>query len=84
MKYSWTNFQYNNPLAWSDGYDWYLEIVFEGDVIWHLFGYNDYPDTYVHLAYEIRDITQMDLLEINTIDEKDIKLFERYGNPKLD
>ena len=66
-----------------EGYDWYLEIVFEGDVIWHLFGYNDYPDTYVHLAYEIRDITQMDLLEINTIAQDDINLFEKYGNAKL-
>lgn len=67
-----------------EGYDWYLEIVFKGDVIWHLFGYNDYPDTYVHLAREILDITKMDLLEINTIDEENIKLFEKYGNAKLD
>lgn len=66
-----------------EGYDWYLEIVFEGDVIWHLFGYNDYPDTYVHLAREVTDITGMDLLEMNTIDGDNIKLFEKYGNAKL-
>lgn len=66
-----------------EGYDWYLEMVFEGDVIWHLFGYNDYPDTYVHLAREVFDITGMDLLEVNTIDEANIKLFEEYGNAKL-
>ena len=66
-----------------EGYDWYLEIVFEGNVIWHIFGYNDYPDTYVHLAREVKDITGMDLLELDTIDGKDIKLFEKYGNAKL-
>ena len=87
--YLWTQDEYHQKSKNHDpddleGYDWYLEIVFEGDVIWHLFGYNDYPDTYVHLAREVMEITQMDLLEIGTIDGKDIKLFERYGNPKLD
>ena len=67
-----------------EGYDWYLEIVFKGDVIWHIFGYNDYPDTYVLLAREIIDITGMDLLEMNTIDDDNLKLFEKYGNAKLD
>lgn len=66
-----------------EGYDWYLEIVFEGDVIWHIFGYNDYPDTYVHLAREITEITGMDLLEINTISSNDLKLFEKFGLEKL-
>ncbi|MBQ6512807.1 hypothetical protein [Methanobrevibacter sp.] len=86
--YLWTQFSYHlksqsycsNGL---EGYEWYLEIVFEGDVIWHLFGYNDYPDTYVQLARDVKDITGMDLLEIDTIDENDIKLFEKYGNAKL-
>ena len=67
-----------------EGDDWYLEIVFEGDVIWHLFGYNDYPDTYLFLAREIIDITGMDLLEINTISDDDIKLFEEYGKARLE
>lgn len=66
-----------------EGYDWYLDIVFENDVIWHIFGYNDYPDTYVHLAREIMDITGMDLLEINTIADGDLELFEKYGAEKL-
>ena len=66
-----------------EGYDWYLEIVFDGDVIWHLFGYNDYPDTYLFLARDIIDITGMDLLEINTISDDDIILFEKYGKAKL-
>lgn len=86
--YMWTQKDYHMKSEKYDpddleGYDWYLEIVFEGDVIWHIFGYNDYPDTYVHLALRIRDITSMDLLEINTIDEKSLKLFEKYGNAKL-
>ena len=66
-----------------EGYDWYLEIVFENDIIWHIFGYNDYPDTYVHLAREIIDITGMDLLEINTISNGDLELFEKLGGEKL-
>ena len=66
-----------------EGYDWYLEMVFEDDVIWHIFGYNDYPDTYVHLAREIIEISGMDLLEINTIAEGDLELFEKYGGMKL-
>lgn len=66
-----------------EGYDWYLEIVFEGDVIWHLFGYNDYPDTYIFLAREIIELCDMDLFEINTINDEDIKLFEKYGKSKL-
>lgn len=66
-----------------EGYDWYLEIVFEENVIWHIFGYNDYPDTYVHLAREVKDITGMDLLEINTISDGDMALFEKFGDVKL-
>ena len=86
--YLWTQYDYHLKSQNYDpddleGYDWYLELVFEGDVIWHLFGYNDYPDTYVHLAREVEDITGMDLLELNTISENDIVLFEKYGNAKL-
>lgn len=67
-----------------EGYDWYFEMVFEGDVIWHIFGYNDYPDTYVHLAREIMDITGMDLLEIGTICDGDISLFNKFASEILD
>lgn len=66
-----------------EGYDWYLEMVFEKNVIWHIFGYNDYPDTYVHLGREVMDITGMDLLEINTISSGDLELFEKFGDEKL-
>ena len=66
-----------------EGYDWYLEIVFEGDVIWHLFGYNEYPDTYVHLGREIIEISGMDLCEINTISDEDIELFNKFGDEIL-
>ena len=45
--------------------------------------YNDYPDTYVHLAREVRDISGMDLLEIDTISDKDLELFEKFGKMKL-
>lgn len=66
-----------------EGYDWYLEMVFSGDVIWHIFGYNDYPDTYVHLGREIIGLTGMDLLEIGTISDDDLKLFEKFGSEIL-
>lgn len=66
-----------------EGYDWYLEMVFEGDVIWHIFGYNDYPDTYVHLGREVINITGMDLLEIATISGDDLNLFEKFGSEIL-
>ena len=66
-----------------EGYDWYLEIVFENDIIWHIFGYNDYPDTYVCLAGEVIEITGMDLLEMNTISSKDMELFEKFSKLKL-
>ena len=86
--YLWTQYDYhlkskNRDPDDLEGYDWYLEMVFESDVIWHIFGYNDYQDTYVHLAREVEDITGMDLLESNTIGEKDVELFEKYGNDKL-
>ena len=86
--YLWTQYDYHLKSQNYDpddleGYDWYLEMVFDKDIIWHLFGYNDYPDTYVHLAREVECITGMDLLEINTIHENDIELFEKYGKDKL-
>ena len=87
--YMWIFDEYHNKSNARDpddleGYDWYLEIVFVGDVIWHIFGYNDYPDTYVHLGREIIDITGMDLLEIDTIADGDMKLFEKFGSEKLE
>ena len=87
--YMWIFSEYHNKSNTRDpddleGYDWYLELVFDGDIIWHLFGYNDYPDTYVHLAREILDITKLDLLEINTISDGDLVLFEKFGDSILD
>lgn len=66
-----------------EGYDWYLEMVFEGDVIWHIFGYNEYPDTYVHLGREIMGLTGMDLLEIETISQDDLNLFDKFADEIL-
>lgn len=86
--YMWIFDEYHNKSKVRDpddleGYEWYFEMVFEGDVIWHIFGYNDYPDTYVHLGREIIDISGMDLLEINTISDGDLTLFEKFGNEIL-
>ena len=86
--YAWILTEYHNKSLTRDpddleGYDWYLEIVFYGDVIWHMFGYNDYPDTYVHLGREIIEITEMDLFEINTISNEDTDLFNKLGDKIL-
>ena len=86
--YMWIFDEYHNKSKSRDpddleGYDWYLEMVFENNIIWHIFGYNDYPDTYVALAREIIEITGMDLLEINTISSNDLELFEKFENMKL-
>ena len=87
--YMWIFDEYHNKSNTHDpddleGYDWYLEIVFEDDIIWHIFGYNDYPDTYVALAREVAEITGMDLLEMNTISSNDLELFEEFEKEKLD
>jgi hypothetical protein len=87
--YMWIFDEYHNKSNTRDpddleGYDWYLEIVFEDDIIWHIFGYNDYPDTYVALAHEVAEITGMDLLEMNTISSNDLELFEKFEKEKLD
>ena len=66
-----------------EGYDWYLEMVFEGNVIWHLFGYNEYPDTYAHLASEVFEISDFDLCEIQSIPKDEVELLKKYGNEKL-
>ena len=83
--YNWIFDEYHNKSNTRDpddleGYDWYLEFVFEDNIIWHLFGYNDYPDTYVGLAREVEKITRMDLLELNTISDEDLILFDKFGN----
>lgn len=82
--YNWIFKEYHNKSNIKDpddldGYDWYLEMVFEDGIIWHLFGYNDYPDTYVSLAREVEKITSMDLLEMNTISDEDLVLFDKFS-----
>jgi hypothetical protein len=86
--YMWIFDEYHNKSNARDpddleGYDWYLEMVFEDNVIWHIFGYNDYPDTYVHLARRILEITGMDLCEVATISQGDLILFEKFGDEIL-
>ena len=86
--YMWIFDEYHNKSNTRDpddleGYDWYLEMVFGDDIIWHIFGYNDYPDTYVGLGREVAEITGMDLLELNTISPNDLELFDKFGSEKL-
>ena len=51
----------------------------------HLFrtGHNEYPDTYLCLAYEVKKLTGLDLLEIESIPPEEIELFNNYGKEKL-
>lgn len=86
--YSWILREYHQKSDNHDpddleGYDWYLEMVFENDVIWHLFAYNDYPDTYVQLAGEVEEISDFDLLELHSIPDDEVELLKKYGNEKL-
>ena len=86
--YSWILREYHQKSDNHDpddleGYDWYLEMVFENDVIWHLFAYNDYPDTYVQLAGEVEEISDFDLLELHSIPNDEVELLKKYGNEKL-
>jgi hypothetical protein len=39
-----------------------------------IFNGNDYPDIFTYLAQEIIDLTGKDILNVNSIDEKDFKL----------
>ena len=66
-----------------DGYEWYLELVFNNSIIWTILGHNEYPDTYVCLAFEIEKLTGFDLCELETFSDDDLKLFKYYGNMKL-
>ena len=86
--YQWIFDSYHNKSknfdsAELDGYDWYLEIVFDNSIIWNIMGHNEYPDTYIGLAREIKDLTGLDLLEMETIPEEEIELFDYYGKMKL-
>ena len=51
-----------------------LYLVFERDKYLRIFNGNDYPDIFTHLAQEIIDLTGKDILNVNSIDEKDFKL----------
>lgn len=80
---SYHNKSINHDSAIFDGYDWYLELVFNKSIIWTILGHDEYPDTYLCLAYEVREITDLDLLEIESICDGDIELFNYYGKEKL-
>ncbi len=65
-----------------EGYNWYLEIVFNDSIISNIQGYNEYPDTYPSLALEVEKLTGLDLLERHSIPDDEIKIFNRYEKLK--
>ncbi len=65
-----------------EGYNWYLELVFNSSIIYTLQGYNEYPDTYPALALEIEELTGFDLLERHSIPCEEIKKLNHYGKLK--
>ena len=80
---SYQNKSKNHDSPVLDGYDWYLELVFEESIVWNILGHNEYPDTYLCLARDVKQLTSLDLLEIETIPEDEIELFNYYGKMKL-
>ena len=60
-----------------------MELVFEESIVWNILGHNEYPDTYLCLARDVKQLTGLDLLEIETIPEDEIELFNYYGKMKL-
>ncbi len=80
---SYQNKSKNHDSPVLDGYDWYLELVFNNSIIWNILGHNEYPDTYLCLAYDVKKLTGLDLLEIESIPQEEIELFNNYGKEKL-
>ncbi len=80
---SYQNKSKNHDSPVLDGYDWYLELVFNDSIIWNMLGHNEYPDTYLCLGEEVKKLTALDLLEIETIPEEESELFNYYGKEKL-
>ena len=80
---SYQNKSKNHDSPVLDGYDWYLELVFNNSIIWNILGHNEYPDTYLCLAYDVKKLTGLDLLEIESIPQEEIELFNYYGKQKL-
>jgi len=80
---SYQNKSKNHDSPVLDGYDWYLELVFNNSIIWNILGHNEYPDTYLYLAYDVKKLTGLDLLEIESIPQEEIELFNNYGKEKL-
>lgn len=80
---SYQNKSKKHDLHIIDDYDWYLELIFNDSVIWNISGHNEYPDTYVCLAREVRKLTGYDLLEISSIPDGEIDAFNYYGKMKL-
>ena len=69
----WKKLTYHSSSCF-DGYEWSLYLVFERDKYLRIFNGNDYPDIFTYLAQEIIDLTGKDILNVNSIDEKDFKL----------
>lgn len=78
----WKKLTYHSS-SYFDGYEWSLYLVFERDKYLRIFNGNDYPDIFTHLAQEIIDLTGKDILNVNSIDEKDFKLYKKYGDEIL-
>ena len=78
----WKKLTYHSSSCF-DGYEWSLYLIFERDKYLRIFNGNDYPDIFTHLAQEIIDLTGKDILNVNSIDEKDFKLYKKYGDEIL-
>ena len=50
-----------------DGYHWYLSLVFEGNRVLNIGGGNDFPDTFVNLAEEVKEFANKDILKLKKV-----------------
>ena len=80
---SYQNKSQNHDSPVLDGYEWYLELVFDNSIIWNILAHNEYPDTYLCLGLEVKRLTGLDLAEIGSIPDGEIELFNYYGKMKL-
>lgn len=66
--YKWNQLEYYERIThkktvsrWFDGYDWYLELIFEDVYVMVFGGSCEHPDTYFHFAKEMTELLKVDL-----------------------
>lgn len=66
-----------------DGYKWSLSLIFEDGKHWIIGDYNDYPDIFTCMGKEIIELSGIDILNISSVSDEDLKLYDEYGDKIL-